>query len=158
MYLGLKLLPSYVCTCTCVVSTVSAHVKCVYHCILWTLYSTYSNCSCLMWVPVNSNCSCLVSSEYLGLGCPLISLRSETKRNGSENERSEIAKKRFSFACFALKRNRIFCMRNEMIRSEKYRKYRKKGFQNTSQTSEDDTVLYIMPSLLCGFFSIYLPE
>ena len=73
------------------------------------------------------------------LGCPFISLRSETKRNGSENERSEIAKKRFSFACFASKRNRLFCMRNEIIRSEKYRK---KGFKNTSQTSEDYTVYH----------------
>ena len=47
------------------------------------------------------------------------------KRNGSENERSQIAKKRVTFACFALKRNGIFWMRNELIRSEKYRKYRK---------------------------------
>ena len=59
------------------------------------------------------------------LGCPHILIGSETKRNGSENERSEIAKKMVSFACFALKRNGIFWMRNEMIRSEKYRKYRK---------------------------------
>ena len=67
----------------------------------------------------------------LAVGCPLISLGSETKRNESENERSEIAKKKVSFACFALKRNRIFWMRNEMIRSEKYRKYRKFCTENT---------------------------
>ena len=63
--------------------------------------------------------------EAAEVGCPLISLGSETKRNESENERSEIAKKKVSFACFDLKRNGIFWMRNEMIRSEKYRKYRK---------------------------------
>ena len=45
------------------------------------------------------------------------------KRNESKNEQSEIAKKRVSFACFALKRNGIFWTRNEMIRSKKYRKY-----------------------------------
>ena len=57
------------------------------------------------------------------IGCPLISLWGETKRNGSENERSEIAReKKVSFACFALKRNGIFCMWNEMIWSEKYEK------------------------------------
>ena len=42
------------------------------------------------------------------------------KRNESENERSEIAKKKVSFA---LKQNGIFWKRNEMIRSEKYRKF-----------------------------------
>ena len=31
-------------------------------------------------------------------------------------------KKKVCFACFASKRNGIFCMRNEIIRSEKYRK------------------------------------
>ena len=60
--------------------------------------------------------------KQIFLGCPLISLRSETKRNGSENERCEIAEQKVGFACFALKRNRIFYMRNEMQRSEKYRK------------------------------------
>ena len=40
------------------------------------------------------------------------------KRNESENEQSEIAKKKGSFACFALKQNGNFWMRNEMIRSE----------------------------------------
>ena len=50
------------------------------------------------------------------IGCPLFS-------NKSKNEWSEIAKKRVSFACFALKRNGIFWMRNKMIWSEKYRKY-----------------------------------
>ena len=68
---------------------------------------------------------------HLDIGCPLISLGSETKRNESENERSEIAKKKVSFACFALKRNGIFWKRNEMIRSEKYRKYRKFCTENT---------------------------
>ena len=57
-----------------------------------------------------------------GLGCPRISLRSETMRKGSEYERCEIAKKRVCFACFASKRNGIFCIRNEKIQSEKYRK------------------------------------
>ena len=56
------------------------------------------------------------------LGCPRLSLWSETKRNGSENERSEIAKQKVSFAGFAMKPNGKFCVRNEMIRSEKYRK------------------------------------
>ena len=62
----------------------------------------------------------------VGVGCPLISLRSETMGNGRENERSEIAKRMICFAYFALEQNGIFCIRDEMIRSEKYRKY--KGF------------------------------
>ena len=56
------------------------------------------------------------------LGCPLISLGSGTKAKMSE---AKLRKKRVSFVCFALKRNEIFWMGNEMIQSEKYRKYRK---------------------------------
>ena len=49
-----------------------------------------------------------IPALYIGmmdflLGCPLISLQSKTKRNGSENEQSEIEKKMISFACLALK-------------------------------------------------------
>ena len=54
------------------------------------------------------------------LGCPLIFLQSETKRNRSENEWSETAKQKVSFACFDLKWNGFFCMRNKMTQSKKY--------------------------------------
>ena len=74
---------------------------------------------------IKSACWLISGSQYSTveqLGCPHISLRSETKRNGSVNEQSEIAKQKVSFACFAIKRNGKFGMRNEMIQSKKYRK------------------------------------
>ena len=47
-----------------------------------------------------------------------------SKRNQCETEaKMSEAKQKVSLACFALKRNEIFCMRNEMTWSEKYRKF-----------------------------------
>ena len=78
-------------------------------------------------VPVQRNNIQVRVPPPLAVGCPLISLGSETKRNESENERSEIAKKKVSFA---LKQNGILWMRNEIIQSEKYRKYCTENTEN----------------------------
>ena len=51
------------------------------------------------------------------LGCPRISLRSETKRKGSEYERSEIAKKELvPLFRFEAKRNILYAKRNNTKR------------------------------------------
>ena len=68
-------------------------------------------------------CSICVSTMPR-LGCPLILLQSKTKRNGSENERCEIAKQKVSFA-----RNFLHAKRNDPC--EKYRKLVKTLAKNT---------------------------
>ena len=107
------------------------------HC---TVQHTLHNCSCLVWVPVNSNCSCLVSSEYLGLGCPLISLRSETKRNGSKNKLNEIAKQCSDLLVSLLSETEnLYAKRNERKRKKKQNMSLNKMFKPTKISLSDWT-------------------